>query len=165
MTFAYLAATTHPSPSTYSSLTSNNPIPSIHRPARLEHLLFPRGDLLAMPTTLVRIAPAPPDEPEPRTSTSSPSPSPSRFAEPADGDGPDLATVVRRIRGAKRIVVVCGAGVSTAARIPDFRSAHGLFAGSRGHGVKDLFHVKSLSVSVQSTYWERRVGGDRVERI
>jgi thiamine pyrophosphate-dependent acetolactate synthase large subunit-like protein len=33
----------------------------------------------------------------------------SRFAEPStDPDDPDLCTVVRRIRGAKRIVVVCG---------------------------------------------------------
>ncbi|CAK9782825.1 DHS-like NAD/FAD-binding domain-containing protein [Cutaneotrichosporon oleaginosum] len=70
---------------------------------------------------------------------------PIRFAEPStDPDDPDLCTVVRRIRGAKRVVVVCGAGVSTAAQIPDFRSAHGLFArGARN--VKDLFHVKSLT--------------------
>ncbi|BEJ12818.1 hypothetical protein CspHIS471_0212780 [Cutaneotrichosporon sp. HIS471] len=67
----------------------------------------------------------------------------SRFAEPSSNpDDPDLATVVRRIRSAKRIVVVCGAGVSTAASIPDFRSSTGLFA--RGC-VKDLFHIKSLT--------------------
>ncbi|BEI82120.1 hypothetical protein CcaverHIS002_0212800 [Cutaneotrichosporon cavernicola] len=67
----------------------------------------------------------------------------SRFAEPSSNpDDPDLATVVRRIRSAKRIVVVCGAGVSTAASIPDFRSSSGLFA--RGC-VKDLFHIKSLT--------------------
>lgn len=43
-----------------------------------------------------------------------------------------------------------GAGVSTAASIPDFRSASGLFSGSKGGTVKDLFHVKSLSVSYHS---------------
>ncbi|KAL1408737.1 hypothetical protein Q8F55_005550 [Vanrija albida] len=69
----------------------------------------------------------------------------SSFAQPASGadDEPDLETVVRRVRGARRIVVVCGAGISTAASIPDFRSASGLFSGSKGHNVKDLFDFKS----------------------
>ena len=39
-----------------------------------------------------------------------------------------------------------GAGVSTAANIPDFRSASGLFR--RGKSAKDLFHVKALTVSL-----------------
>ncbi|GMK59114.1 hypothetical protein CspeluHIS016_0701290 [Cutaneotrichosporon spelunceum] len=65
-----------------------------------------------------------------------------RFAEPSTSPEDDLCAVVRRIRSAKRIVVVCGAGVSTAASIPDFRGSNGLFA--RG-SVKDLFHVKSLT--------------------
>lgn len=42
-----------------------------------------------------------------------------------------------------------GAGVSTGAAIPDFRSASGLFSGKTkgGHSVKDLFHVRCLAVS------------------
>ncbi|KAI9637259.1 DHS-like NAD/FAD-binding domain-containing protein, partial [Dioszegia hungarica] len=58
-----------------------------------------------------------------------------------------LVEVVRAIRGAKRIVVVSGAGVSTAARIPDFRSAEALPAAGKKKepSVRDLFHVKSLS--------------------
>ncbi|TXT10797.1 hypothetical protein VHUM_02302 [Vanrija humicola] len=69
----------------------------------------------------------------------------SSFAQPASGadDEPDLETVVRRVRNARRIVVVVGAGISTAASIPDFRSASGLFSGSKGHNVKDLFDFKS----------------------
>lgn len=65
---------------------------------------------------------------------------------------PDFALqdVVTTIRSARRIVVICGAGVSTAASIPDFRSADGLFGGERKGkgkaGVKDLFHVKCLTV-------------------
>lgn len=44
---------------------------------------------------------------------------------------------------------IVGAGVSTAAAIPDFRSASGLFSGKSkgGHSVKDLFHVRCLAVS------------------
>ncbi|WVR07409.1 hypothetical protein IAU60_004450 [Kwoniella sp. DSM 27419] len=61
----------------------------------------------------------------------------------------DLEEVVRRIRGSRRIVMISGAGVSTAASIPDFRSAKGLFGAGKGkgraNGVKDLFHVRCLT--------------------
>ncbi|WOO82493.1 NAD-dependent protein deacetylase hst4 [Vanrija pseudolonga] len=69
----------------------------------------------------------------------------SSFAQQASGaeDEPDLETVIRRVRNARRIVVVAGAGISTAASIPDFRGASGLFSGSKGHNVKDLFDFKS----------------------
>ena len=58
--------------------------------------------------------------------------------------------MVESIRSACRIAVICGAGISTAASIPDFRSAEGLFS-SRGQvkgkaKAHDLFHVKCLSV-------------------
>lgn len=39
-----------------------------------------------------------------------------------------------------------GAGISTATGIPDFRSSEGLFGKGKSK-VKDLFHVRSLSVS------------------
>ncbi|GAA5864366.1 hypothetical protein JCM3774_002765 [Rhodotorula dairenensis] len=40
---------------------------------------------------------------------------------------PDLAHVARTVLKAKRVAVVCGAGISTASGIPDFRSGAGLF--------------------------------------
>ncbi|KAK4683594.1 hypothetical protein P7C73_g6645, partial [Tremellales sp. Uapishka_1] len=54
-----------------------------------------------------------------------------------------LTDVAKRIRTSKRLVVVCGAGISTSASIPDFRSSAGLFSASTS--AKDLFHVKCLS--------------------
>ncbi|OXC69061.1 hypothetical protein AYX13_02351 [Cryptococcus neoformans] len=71
----------------------------------------------------------------------------SSFATPAIDTEDTLRQVVTRLRTAKRIVVVSGAGVSTAAAIPDFRSASGLFSGKSkgGHSVKDLFHVRCLA--------------------
>lgn len=57
-----------------------------------------------------------------------------------------LKVTVGRIRTAKRIVVVCCAGISTGSGIPDFRSSDGLFGKGKGKA-KDLFHVRSLTSS------------------
>ncbi|WWC90841.1 uncharacterized protein L201_005778 [Kwoniella dendrophila CBS 6074] len=58
----------------------------------------------------------------------------------------DLRDVIRTLRGSKKIVVVTGAGISTGANIPDFRSSTGLFNDNdAGYAGKDLFHVKCLS--------------------
>lgn len=101
----------------------------------------------------------------------------SSFATPAIDAEDTLRQVVTRLRTAKRIVVVSGesypfdlflnsivltyacavgAGVSTAAAIPDFRSASGLFSGKTkgGHSVKDLFHVRCLAVSPIHRHFE-----------
>lgn len=40
---------------------------------------------------------------------------------------PDLKHLARTVLNAKRVAVVCGAGISTASGIPDFRSSSGLF--------------------------------------
>jgi len=63
-----------------------------------------------------------------------------------------LRNVVHQFKAAKRIVVICGAGISTSSGIPDFRSSKGLFSSGSGTGkgkgkVQDLFHVRSLTVS------------------
>ncbi|KPV73861.1 uncharacterized protein RHOBADRAFT_45153, partial [Rhodotorula graminis WP1] len=61
---------------------------------------------------------------------------------------PDLQHVARTVLKAKRIAVVCGAGISTATGIPDFRSGAGLFESlkkqypdARLSSGKDLFDV------------------------
>ncbi|GAA5965883.1 hypothetical protein JCM21900_004937 [Sporobolomyces salmonicolor] len=61
---------------------------------------------------------------------------------------PDLQHVARCVLKAKRIAVVCGAGISTASGIPDFRSSAGLFESlkkqypdARLSSGKDLFDV------------------------
>lgn len=101
-------------------------------------------------TSLVRLL-----SPHSDCSEAGPSRAPTRFAD-IDPEGPSLEDVVRRVRGARRIVAVAGAGVSTAAAIPDFRSSKGLFSGSKGTGVKDLFHVKSLTVRDDGITWEEQ---------
>lgn len=62
-----------------------------------------------------------------------------------------LRDVIYQLQAAKRIVVICGAGISTSVGIPDFRSSGGLFS-SNGNGkgkgkAQDLFHIRSLTVS------------------
>ncbi|WWC63166.1 uncharacterized protein I303_105766 [Kwoniella dejecticola CBS 10117] len=77
-----------------------------------------------------------------------------RYVHESRSHQDDLTTILQCLKDSKRIVVVSGAGVSTAANIPDFRSSSGLFSDRRadkGKGKarevdpKDLFHVKALS--------------------
>ena len=51
------------------------------------------------------------------------------FAQPSRDVDRDLARLYEAVSGARRIAVICGAGISVSspANIPDFRSAHGLF--------------------------------------
>lgn len=95
--------------------------------------------------------------------------SPKAFALRAEDGHEAMCRLVRQIKSARRIVVVSGrstpgcwrtawltctgAGVSTAASIPDFRSAAGLFKDkskgkgrARGENMRDLFSVGCLSV-------------------
>ncbi|SAM85287.1 related to HST4-member of the Sir2p family of NAD(+)-dependent histone deacetylases [Ustilago bromivora] len=51
------------------------------------------------------------------------------FGRPSKDVDRDLARLYEAVSGARRIAVICGAGISVSspANIPDFRSAHGLF--------------------------------------
>ncbi|KAF9466582.1 DHS-like NAD/FAD-binding domain-containing protein [Collybia nuda] len=53
-------------------------------------------------------------------------PSPSFLIQPTDSHA-QVSKVIKAIMKAKRIVVICGAGISVRAGIPDFRSPEGLF--------------------------------------
>jgi hypothetical protein len=124
-------------------------------------------------------------------------PSSTSFAEVPDDVHAELCGLVKQVKSARRIVVVCGesesarsgaaraarcgavcrnresvvdrrsgAGISTAADIPDFRSAAGLFGSGSGSAparvegkgkgrakapeTRDLFHVKCLAVSIMT---------------
>ncbi|GAA5906358.1 uncharacterized protein JCM6883_005523 [Sporobolomyces salmoneus] len=65
---------------------------------------------------------------------------------------PDLKHLARTVLNAKRVAVVCGAGISTASGIPDFRSSSGLFESlkhkypdAKLSSGKDLFDVGLFS--------------------
>ncbi|BEI89918.1 uncharacterized protein CcaverHIS019_0212800 [Cutaneotrichosporon cavernicola] len=72
----------------------------------------------------------------------------SRFAEPSSNpDDPDLATVVRRIRSAKRIVVVCGAGGEAIGTVME-RDLRGTGPRGEREGRADLLLVAGTSLSI-----------------
>ncbi|KAI5826002.1 DHS-like NAD/FAD-binding domain-containing protein [Schizophyllum commune Tattone D] len=71
-------------------------------------------------------------------------PAPSFLREPADHETA-VSGVVKAIMKAKRIIVVCGAGISVDAGIPDFRSPAGLFQTlKRDHPKENLSSGKDL---------------------
>ncbi|GAA5989014.1 hypothetical protein JCM11641_001115 [Rhodosporidiobolus odoratus] len=97
-------------------------------------------DLPAFPTTL---SPA-------NTASADMMPSSSQASTSSSTGTPpiDLQHVARAVLKAKRVAVVCGAGISTASGIPDFRSGAGLFKSlkeqhpdARLTSGKDLFDV------------------------
>ncbi|WAR51668.1 hypothetical protein PtB15_1B104 [Puccinia triticina] len=68
----------------------------------------------------------------------------------SDPPGPDLQRTIKAVLNAKRVAVVVGAGISTAANIPDFRSSTGLFASLKARfpnakltSGRDLFDVNA----------------------
>lgn len=91
------------------------------------------------------------------------------FASPGSDYVADLERLLDVVSEARRIVVITGAGISTAAAIPDFRSATGLFGppkdkdkGPEGRekepSVRDLFHVAALKA--RAGYIWDEVGAD-----
>ena len=52
-----------------------------------------------------------------------------------------VAQLAQSIEKAQNIVFFGGAGVSTESGIPDFRSAHGLYAGARGMSYEDMLSI------------------------
>ncbi|SCV69113.1 BQ2448_2133 [Microbotryum intermedium] len=78
----------------------------------------------------------------------------SRIVEPVNDDPASLSMqhIARTVLKAKRVVVVCGAGISCASGIPDFRSSEGLFESlkrqypeARLNTGKDLFDASLFS--------------------
>ncbi|EFR00394.1 Sir2 family histone deacetylase Hst4 [Nannizzia gypsea CBS 118893] len=64
-------------------------------------------------------------EPKPRITRHLDLTHPDKYVCP--GQEEQLQTLLRTLRGHRKIVVVAGAGISVSAGIPDFRSSHGLF--------------------------------------
>ncbi|PLW44108.1 hypothetical protein PCANC_13785 [Puccinia coronata f. sp. avenae] len=73
------------------------------------------------------------------------------FVKPiSDPPEPDLQRAIKAVLNAKKVAVVVGAGISTAANIPDFRSSTGLFASLKARfpnakltSGRDLFDVNA----------------------
>ncbi|KAH9467252.1 hypothetical protein Pst134EB_002274 [Puccinia striiformis f. sp. tritici] len=73
------------------------------------------------------------------------------FVKPvSDTPEPDLQRAIKAVLNAKRVAVVVGAGISTSANIPDFRSSTGLFASLKARfpnakltSGRDLFDVNA----------------------
>lgn len=69
-------------------------------------------------------------------------------------DTEQLQALAKQLAGSKRVAIICGAGISTAAGIPDFRTAAtGLFASLKEknpdlkiNSGKDLFHTNLFQV-------------------
>lgn len=48
------------------------------------------------------------------------------------------------VKSAKRIIVLCGAGISTPSGIPDYRSSDGLYANANGGDPTDVFNIQKF---------------------
>ncbi len=57
------------------------------------------------------------------------------------------------MKDAKSIVFFGGAGVSTASGIPDFRSAHGIYAGPHGRTYEEMLHVDYMLTHPEA-FWD-----------
>ncbi len=65
----------------------------------------------------------------------------------------DIKRFSQWIGDADRIVFFGGAGVSTASGIPDFRSAHGIYAGPHGKTYEEMLHVDYM-LTYPEPFWD-----------
>ncbi|KAG9025659.1 hypothetical protein FRB95_009930 [Tulasnella sp. JGI-2019a] len=87
------------------------------------------------------------------------------FIKPSSHPVTHLESVTSAVSQAKRVVVVCGAGISVGAGIPDFRSGNGLFntlkqinAGAGLSSGKDLFHARVFESRANTSLFNTMIG-------
>ncbi|KAG9017205.1 hypothetical protein FRB90_001374 [Tulasnella sp. 427] len=99
--------------------------------------------------------------PIPTASTSSPNTSTS--VQPSGDPDGDLQRALLAVAKAKRVVVVCGAGISVGAGIPDFRSPDGIFQTLKREDPKlssgkDLFNASVFKSAATTSQFNTMIG-------
>ncbi|KAG8864886.1 hypothetical protein FRB96_003472 [Tulasnella sp. 330] len=94
-----------------------------------------------------------------------PSTSHPTFVKPSAHPDIHLESVTSAIAQAKCVVVICGAGISVGAGIPDFRSRNGLFNTLKRNNVgaglssgKDLFHARVFESRANTSLFNIMIG-------
>jgi NAD-dependent deacetylase len=75
------------------------------------------------------------------------------------GDTPDLDTAAGWLRGAKRVVVLTGAGISTESGIPDFRGPDGVWTKNPAAEKTSTLEYYMGDPEVRRLAWQNRIDG------